>query len=156
MYPLLIQWLSLVILIGHTAYLGWLYYGSSDYRTKAANGMTVLLSILSTVLLVAATNNLLTQLGLSDESNAGFSISLSIAGFVQMALGMRLHLKVVRMISLVTFGLVLLKLALIDLWLLPTIGKVIVFVILGVLLLVLSFLYQKLKTVLFNNSTAES
>lgn len=156
MYPLLIQWLSLVILIGHTVYLGWLYYGSSDYRTKAANGMTVLLSILSTVLLVAATNNLLIQLGLSDESNAGFSISLSIAGFIQMALGMRLHLKVVRMISLVTFGLVLLKLALIDLWLLPTIGKVIVFVILGVLLLVLSFLYQKLKTVLFKNSAAES
>jgi len=66
--------------------------------------------------------------------------------------GMRLHLKVVRMISLATFSIVLLKLVLVDLWLLPTIGKVVVFIILGVILLVLSFLYQKLKTVLFDDS----
>ena len=75
-----------------------------------------------------------------------------LAGFMQMAVGMRLHLKVVRMISLATFSIVLLKLVLVDLWLLPTIGKVVVFIILGVILLVLSFLYQKLKTVLFDDS----
>ena len=50
-----------------------------------------------------------------------------------------MHLKVVRMISLATFSIVLLKLVLVDLWLLPTIGKVVVFIILGVILLVLSF-----------------
>jgi hypothetical protein len=54
------------------------------------------------------------------------------------------------MTSLTTFGLVLAKLVTTDLWLLPTIGKIIVFIILGILLLVLSFLYQKLKIVLFN------
>ena len=53
------------------------------------------------------------------------------------------------MISLGTFGLVLLKLVIIDLWLLPTIGKIVIFIILGVILLLLSFLYQKLKKVLF-------
>ena len=83
-------------------------------------------------LLAVGTNNLLNQLGLPDELSAGFSISLSLAGFMQMAVGMRLHLKVVRMISLATFSIVLLKLVLVDLWLLPTIGKVVVFIILGV------------------------
>jgi len=38
----------------------------------------------------------------------------------------------------------------------PTIGKIIVFIILGLILLVLSFLYQKLKGVLFKNDEDET
>ena len=74
--------------------------------------MTLYICLLSTILLAVGTNNLLNQLGLPDELSAGFSISLSLAGFMQMAVGMRLHLKVVRMISLATFSIVLLKLVL--------------------------------------------
>ena len=94
------------------------------------------------------------QVGVDDFS-AGLSLSLSIAGFVQMGLGMRLHQKVMRMISLSTFGIVLLKLVFDDLWAMPTIGKIIVFIILGLILLILSFLYQKLKDVLFKNDEDE-
>ena len=74
---------------------------------------------------------------------------------VKMGLGMRLHQKVMRMISLSTFGIVLLKLVFDDLWAMPTIGKIIVFIILGLILLILSFLYQKLKDVLFKNDEDE-
>ena len=88
--------------------------------------------------------------------SAGLSLSLSIAGFVQMGLGMRLHQKLLRMVSLATFGLVLLKLVFDDLWAMPTIGKIIVFIILGLILLILSFLYQKLKDVLFKNDEEET
>ena len=102
-----------------------------------------------------AVQSLLNQLSLSDEASAGFSISLTVAGFAEMAIGMRLHLKSLRMISLTTFGIVLFKLVVIDLWLLPTIGKIIIFIILGVILLVLSFLYQKLKKVLFEEDREE-
>lgn len=77
-------------------------------------------------------------------------------GFVQMGLGMRLHQKLLRMVSLATFGLVLLKLVFDDLWAMPTIGKIIVFIILGLILLILSFLYQKLKDVLFKNDEEET
>jgi len=38
----------------------------------------------------------------------------------------------------------------------PTIGKIIVFIILGLILLILSFLYQKLKDVLFKNDEDET
>lgn len=150
-----LEWAALVILIGHLFFLSRQYYGFVNYASKRANGMTSYISILSTVLLALAVNNLLSQLSLDSETNAGFSISLSIAGFAQMAIGMRLHLKSLRIISLVTFGIVLLKLILIDLWLMPTIGKIIVFIILGIILLVLSFLYQKLKQVLFEKDRGE-
>ena len=53
-------------------------------------------------------------------------------------------------------GLVLLKLVFDDLWAMPTIGKIIVFIILGLILLILSFLYQKLKDVLFKNDEEET
>lgn len=150
--PRFLLWVSLLLIGGHIFVLGRYYYKSFDAREKRTHGMTLYICLLSTILLAVGTNNLLNQLGLLDELSAGFSISLSLAGFMQMAVGMRLHLKVVRMISLATFSLVLLKLVMVDLWLLPTIGKVVVFIILGVILLILSFLYQKLKTVLFDDS----
>ena len=150
--PRFLLWGSLLLIGGHIFVLGRYYYKAFDAREKRTHGMTLYICLLSTILLAVGTNNLLNQLGLPDELSAGFSISLSLAGFMQMAVGMRLHLKVVRMISLATFSIVLLKLVMVDLWLLPTIGKVVVFIILGVILLILSFLYQKLKTVLFDDS----
>ena len=95
----------------------------------------------------------LEQAKLPDELNAGFSIGLILAGFAQMIAGMRFHVKALRMVSLCTFGIVLLKLVVADLWAMPTVGKILVFVLLGVILLLLSFLYQKLKDVLFKNDT---
>ena len=107
------------------------YYASFDFRRKSSDKMTSFIAVISTVLLAVAVNNMLYLTGLQNESSAALSISLSIAGFILMALGMRLHLKILRMISLVVFGLVLLKLVIVDLWLLPTVGKIIVFIMLG-------------------------
>jgi len=150
-----LEWLAVIILIAHICLLAKEYYAVFNYRTKVASRMTVYISIVSTALFVLAVQSLLNQLSLSDEASAGFSISLTVAGFAEMAIGMRLHLKSLRMISLTTFGIVLFKLVVIDLWLLPTIGKIIIFIILGVILLVLSFLYQKLKKVLFEEDREE-
>lgn len=149
--PRTMLWISWILLAAHLFEWGRLYYAKESIRSKQSNRMIGYLSFFSTVWLAVGTNNLLYQLGWADEANAGFSVSLGVAGFILMALGMRLHVKTLRMASLVTFGLVLLKLGLVDLWLLPTIGKVVAFIILGVILLVLSFLYQKLKAVLFDN-----
>lgn len=150
------EWISLLVVSVHAVWIGCLYYRGCDYRSPASRHMTLFLSLTGTVLLLIATNNLLHQLGLRDETNAGFSVALSVAGFIQMTVGMRLHLKLLRMVSLGVFGLVLLKLGVVDLWLLPTIGKVIVFILLGVILLVLSFLYQKLKSALFDDAPVSS
>lgn len=142
--PVLLRWLAAAFIIVNLYYVARQYYTIIGLKTHS----TVYLNVLALLLWLTMVRSFLWQAGVEDF-DAGFSVSLSIAGFVQMALGMRLHQKVLRIISLSTFGIVLLKLILKDLWAMPTIGKIIVFIILGLILLVLSFLYQKLKGVLF-------
>lgn len=148
--PALLRWLAAVAIVAN------LYYVARQYYTFIGSkpGFTVYLNILATLLWVTMVRSFLWQVGVEDFS-AGLSLALSAAGFVQMGLGMRLHQKALRMISLSTFGLVLLKLVFVDLWAMAAIGKIIVFIILGLILLILSFLYQKLKDVLFKNDDEE-
>jgi len=141
-----LRWLTAIFVIANLYYVARQYYTSIGIKPR----FTIYLNILVTLLWVTMVRSFLWQVGVDDFS-AGLSLSLSVAGFVQMGLGMHLHQKVMRMISLSTFGIVLLKLVLDDLWAMPTIGKIIVFIILGLILLVLSFLYQKLKDVLFKD-----
>ena len=136
--PVVLRWFTAAFVIANICYVARQYYLLIGIKSR-----------LNTMV-----RSFLWQVGVDDFS-AGLSLSLSIAGFVQMGLGMRLHQKVMRMISLSTFGIVLLKLVFDDLWAMPTIGKIIVFIILGLILLILSFLYQKLKDVLFKNDEDE-
>lgn len=147
----LMLWLTAASVIANLYYVARRYYAFAGMKTR----FSVYLNVLATLLWLTMARLFLLQVGVADFS-AGFSIALSIAGFVQMGLGMRLHQKVLRIISLSTFSIVLLKLIFIDLWAMPTIGKIVVFVILGLILLVLSFLYQKLKGVLFKNDDDET
>ena len=148
--PVVLPWLTAAFVIANLYYVARLYYTTIGIKSR----FTVYLNILATLIWVTMVRSFLWQVGV-DEFSAGLSLSLSIAGFVQMGLGMRLHQKVLRMVSLATFGIVLLKLVFDDLWAMPTIGKIIVFIILGLILLILSFLYQKLKDVLFKNDEDE-
>lgn len=145
--PTLLPWITTLVVIANLAYVGRLYFSQYENGTR----FMVYLSVISTLLWLSIVRLFLHQAELPDEYNAGFSIALAVAGFIQMSLGMRLHQKVLRIVSLVTLGIVLVKLVLVDLWAMPTIGKIVVFIMLGVILLALSFLYQKLKDVLFKN-----
>lgn len=149
--PALLRWFAAAFVIANLYYVARQYYTLIGLKTP----FTVYLNVLALFLWLTMARSFLLQAGVEDF-DAGFSVSLSIAGFIQMALGMRLHQKVLRIISLSTFGIVLLKLVLKDLWAMPTIGKIIVFIILGLILLILSFLYQKLKDVLFKNDEDET
>ena len=148
--PVVLPWLTAAFVIANLYYVARLYYTTIGIKPR----FTVYINVLATFIWVTMVRSFLWQVGV-DEFSAGLSLSLSIAGFVQMGLGMRLHQKVLRMVSLATFGIVLLKLVFDDLWAMPTIGKIIVFIILGLILLILSFLYQKLKDVLFKNDEEE-
>ena len=148
--PVVLRWFTAAFVMANICYVARQYYLLIGIKSR----FTIYLNILVTLLWVTMVRSFLWQVGVDDFS-AGLSLSLSIAGFVQMGLGMRLHQKVMRMISLSTFGIVLLKLVFDDLWAMPTIGKIIVFIILGLILLILSFLYQKLKDVLFKNDEDE-
>ncbi|MCR5498450.1 MAG: DUF2339 domain-containing protein [Paludibacteraceae bacterium] len=133
-----------------------LYLVAKDFykRKPSDKSFTIYLNILAMTQIVTMVYLIATQMGCGNFSIV-FSITMGVIGFIQMCLGMKLHMKIMRIISLCTFGLVLGKLIAVDLWSMPSLGKIITFVLLGLLLLTLSFLYQKLKNVLFQDETEE-
>ncbi|MDQ4139785.1 MAG: DUF2339 domain-containing protein, partial [Bacteroidota bacterium] len=72
-----------------------------------------------------------------------------------MLLGMRYKLKTLRLVSLSLFFITLLKLFLFDIQNISAGGRIAAFISLGVLLLVVSFLYQKLKVLLLDDTPPE-
>ena len=82
---------------------------------------------------------------LNNARRAGYPILWGIGSFLFMWYGMRTKLKTVRVVALVLFGITLIKLFLFDLKGISEGGKVAAFICLGILLLVVSFMYNKLK-----------
>jgi uncharacterized membrane protein len=68
-----------------------------------------------------------------------------------MWLGMRHKFRPLRIFSLLLFMVTLLKLFLFDIRDIPIAGKIAAFFCLGVLLLVVSFMYQRLKKIIIDN-----
>jgi len=82
---------------------------------------------------------------------AGMTIVWAVCSFGMMWLGMRFRFKPLRVVSLTLFTLALLKLFLFDLRNINEGGKIAAFIMLGVLLLIISFMYQRLKKLFIND-----
>jgi uncharacterized membrane protein len=83
-----------------------------------------------------------------------YPVIWGVSALVLMIIGMKQKLKNVRIISLTLFCFTILKLFVYDLAGNAT-GKIISFILLGVILLVISFLYQKLKFIIQDDETLE-
>lgn len=147
---LLLRWLMALVTIAHMAYC---MHGQLLVTSNQRNLHTEY-SIISTLMWLTLTRLLLITFNEVNFSTA-FSLSLGIAAFILMCIGMRYHSKEIRIVSLAEFGIVIGKLILNDVWAMPSLGKIIVFISLGAILLILSFLYQKLKDALFNEKEQE-
>lgn len=147
---LLLRWLMALVTI---AYMAYCMRGRLLVTSNQRNLHTEY-SIISTLMWLTLTRLLLITFNEVNFSTA-FSLSLGIAAFILMCIGMRYHSKEIRIVSLAEFGIVIGKLILNDVWAMPALGKIIVFISLGALLLILSFLYQKLKDALFNEEEQE-
>ena len=93
-------------------------------------------------------NELVTWLdiaGYQDVFKLGLSILWSVYSLLLVGLGIFQKKKHLRIFALVLFGITLAKLFLYDISNLSTISKTIVLIILGLLLLIISFLYNKFK-----------
>jgi hypothetical protein len=86
---------------------------------------------------------------------AGLSILWSICSFVFMWLGMQYSIRSLRIISLTLFTITLAKLFVYDIKNIPPGGKIAAFILLGCLLLVVSFMYQRLKKIIIDNKAEE-
>lgn len=139
-----LQWLGFVFAVALFVVSGRNYYKHCE---APSSKFTVFFNIAATLLWISIVRTLLMQTNIQQYS-AGLSLSLAAVGALQMLLGMRLPNKTMRLLSIGTFGVIIVKLALYDVWLMPAVGRIVVFIILGALLLVVSFMYQKLKDTL--------
>ena len=147
---LLLRWLMALVTIAYMAYC----IRGQLLVTSNQRNLHIEYSIISTLMWLTLTRLLLITFNEVNFSTA-FSLSLGIAAFILMCIGMRYHSKEIRIVSLAEFGIVIGKLILNDVWAMPALGKIIVFISLGAILLILSFLYQKLKDALFNEKEQE-
>lgn len=83
---------------------------------------------------------------------AGLSIIWSICSFIMMWLGMQYKFRPIRIISLTLFTITLLKLFIYDIRNIPPGGKIAAFILLGILLLTVSFMYQRLKKIIIDDA----
>jgi uncharacterized membrane protein len=88
-------------------------------------------------------------------SKTGLPILWGLCSFAFMWLGMRHKFKTLRIGSLFLFSLTLVKLFLFDIRNIPVAGKIAAFFCLGVLLLVVSFMYQRLKKIITEDEEKE-
>lgn len=82
---------------------------------------------------------------------AGLTIVWAVFSFAIIWLGMKYKYKTLRIISLSIFTVALLKLFLFDIRNISEGGKIAAFIMLGILLLAISFMYQRLKKIIIDN-----
>lgn len=93
--------------------------------------------------------------GVQDSYKLGLSILWGIYALFLIVLGIYLRKTHLRIGAIVLFSLTLIKLFFYDLSELGTISKTVVFVSLGILLLIISFLYNKYKNLIFEEAETE-
>jgi len=135
--------------------LGALLYVTYKYMHEDFHGKNFRMEydlLLHVSILTIASNELINWMDLAGSQSTfklGLSILFGVYALLLIVLGIwkkKLHLRIG---AIVLFSMTLLKLLLYDLTYLNTISKTIVFVILGILLLVISFLYTKYRKVIF-------
>jgi uncharacterized membrane protein len=88
---------------------------------------------------------------LHQNHKIGFPILWGITSFLLIAVGLKMRLKHLRIISLTLFLVTLIKLFAVDIRGISEGGKIAAFISLGVLLLIVSFMYQRLKKILLTD-----
>ena len=85
---------------------------------------------------------------MSDTHKIGYPILWGVGSFILIAVGLQRKLRHVRIIALTLFLVTLLKLFIVDIRGISEGGKIAAFISLGLLLLIMSFMYQRLKKLL--------
>jgi len=93
--------------------------------------------------------------GTQESYKLGLSILWGVYSLFLIGMGLAKNKKHLRIGAMVLFGITLIKLFFYDIYSLGTISKTIVFVSLGVLLLIISFLYNKYKHLIIDDVKVE-
>lgn len=152
--------LHLLMVPGLFALLALNFAHGRRFFGKDDDSMSKLLTWVTTGLFILLCSieldNLLVMSGveLKFSRKIGYPILWGAIGFGLVALGLKLRQVHIRIAGLSLFLLIILKLFAYDVWTMPTGGKIAAFISLGVLLLIASFMYQRLKRLLVNEEQA--
>ncbi len=86
---------------------------------------------------------------------ASFPILWGFLAFIFLIVGIKKQNKTLRIIALSLLGLTVVKLFLYDISNVSETGKIIAFILLGVLILIISFVYQKIKVLVIDDVKTE-
>jgi hypothetical protein len=87
----------------------------------------------------------------TESSKLAMSILWGVFGLAAMIYGFRKNMKHIRLFAIGLFSVTLIKLFFYDISDMDTIAKTVIFIILGILLLITSFLYNKFNTITTDN-----
>ncbi|MEQ1798850.1 MAG: DUF2339 domain-containing protein, partial [Lacibacter sp.] len=87
---------------------------------------------------------------------AVLTISWALSSFIMMWMGLKNSFKPLRWCSIILFAVTLAKLFLYDIRNIPAGGKIAAFILLGILLLIISFMYQRLKKIIIDDQKEKS
>jgi hypothetical protein len=85
----------------------------------------------------------------------GYPILWGVFAFIFLIIGIRKRIKNLRIIALSLLGITILKLFLFDISNASETGKIIAFILLGILILIISFVYQKLKVLVQDDNKSK-
>ena len=123
-----------------------------------------ILVILSTIILSVELDHIVIMLFgnvdnyyslLDDTHTFGYPILWGLVAMMLMLWGLKGKEVVLRKISLISFALIVVKFYAYDVWLMSQVGMIVSFVILGVILLVVSFMQQKIKVLVQKDEPVE-
>ncbi|CAN5535888.1 DUF2339 domain-containing protein [soil metagenome] len=146
-FNILIRYIS-YLFCAFILYTIYCYYKDELSKSLALLNQKFIDILLSVSLLWILSSELLNWMDIAGSSSSyklGLSIFWGIYSLTLISLGIGKNKKHLRVGAFVLFGVTLVKLFLYDIASLNTIAKTIVFVSLGILLLIISFLYNKYK-----------
>lgn len=153
-YHITLRYISF-ILVALTVYSCYKLLNAPFMKWKSWPVFDLLLHIIAVWIASSELINLM-DLARSEQSyKLGLSILWGIYALLLIVLGIWKKKKYLRIGAIVLFGITLIKLFFYDISHLNTIAKTIVFVALGVLLLLISFLYNKYKHIISDEKTNE-
>lgn len=155
---LMFRWISIVAVYGVIIMLFKLINHANENRKDLLFNANVTLLVFVVIYLLSADLDtfriLFTQKAsaLLQTQRTGYAILWGLSSFILMVIGMRKKVKVLRILSLALFAITIFKLFIFDIRDISEAGKIIAFILLGVLLLIISFMYQKVKKLIVDDN----
>lgn len=151
-FNIIIRYISYVFVSGAIWVLGYFIKKTKISNEYLKMGLNLLFHIFILWILSSELINIMELAHSTQSDKLGLSILWGVYAFLLITLGIWKKKRHLRILAFVLFGVTLIKLFFYDIAELDTISKTIVMVSLGVLLLIISFLYNKYRNIISDES----